>query len=236
MRCVACALWMSRLQVGLRRLPELARCRASVDNAFAEGEQRDAALFFGCLLESLRQGELDADRLVAWPHSQRELPFASHVDRLFSFVEETRLRCKVCRSVRSRFATSSVLQLPLAPSDDRVKATCVTELYYLWAARETLSGANAIVCDSDICAGIKTAHKKQVRICKAPNILVVQVRRVEDEQHDVIRHSVVPEEDLSLRPGTIRARWRRLPRRSTANIGPLHVCVPWSRPDVLACQ
>ena len=57
---------------------------------------------------------------------------------------------------------------------------------------------NAAVCDK--CAGAKTTHEKQVRICKAPNILVVQVRRVEDEQHDVIRHAVVPEEDLSL-PG-----------------------------------
>ena len=43
-------------------------------------------------------------------------------------------------------------------------------------------------------------HEKQVRILKAPNVFAIQVSRVEDERRDVVRHAVVPEEELYL-PG-----------------------------------
>ena len=198
MRCIACALWASRLQAGVWKLPELARQRATVGGAFAGEGQQDAAQFLEALLDTLRQGELVANRRVAWPNCQRDVPYATHIDRLFSFVEETRLRCTECKSIRSRFASSAFLKLPLPTAQQRVHAMTVTELYYRWASLETVSDDNAIKCEN--CMGRKTPHEKQMRICSAPNILAIQVNRVENEQEDVVRHAVIPEEDMSL-PG-----------------------------------
>ena len=197
-RCTACDLWATRLQFGSGACPELVRQRVAVDQRFGRKIQHDAAEFLHLLLDRMRTQELQAGRAAEWVGVQSSVTQATHVDRLFGFVEETRLECKECRSRKSRCAAASVLVLPVPPQDQERHAWTVTDLYFLWASREDLAGEDAVVCEP--CGKVRTAHVQQRRIHSRPNILIVQVRRTRQEDSDALRHSVVAEEELSL-PG-----------------------------------
>ena len=90
-RCVSCALWATRLQLGSAALPELVRHRGEIDKIFEEGGQQDAAEFAQLILKRMRVGELQAERAAEWPLAASEVGRVTHVDRLFGFVQETRL-------------------------------------------------------------------------------------------------------------------------------------------------
>ena len=195
-RCVACALWATRLQLGSAALPELVRHRRAVDEVFQKDSEHDAAEFMKRLLTRMRRCELEAERAVEWNGLQNEVRRATHVDRLFGFVEETRLQCKQCRSCRASYACAHVLVLPVPPVDERGRPWTVTDLYYLWAKPEDLVGDAAEECRT--CGGQRTSHVRQRRMNSRPNVVVVHVRRTVGGSSDVLRHPVLAEEEVSL--------------------------------------
>lgn len=74
-----------------------ARRRALVSHVFRPRlEQHDACEFLVSLLAVAWDGEVTAGRCCSWAHCERMPPVAEHVDRLFSFVVETRKRCMMC--------------------------------------------------------------------------------------------------------------------------------------------
>ena len=128
---MACALWATRLQLGSAALPELVRHRGAVDSLFQKDCEHDAAHFVQRLLTRMRGCELQAERAVEWNGLLSDVRRATHVDRLFGFVEETRLQRKQCRSCRAQHACAHVLVLPVPPVDERSRPWTVTDLYYL---------------------------------------------------------------------------------------------------------
>ena len=120
--CSVCALWATRLQLGSAVLPELVRHRAAVDMRFHGHEQQDAAEFLRLLLAHMRTVELQAGRSTQW-HGvcSKDEAQVTHVDRLFGFVEETRLQCKRCKAGEARYRSAHVLVLPVPPADPQVR-------------------------------------------------------------------------------------------------------------------
>ena len=118
---MVCALKATRGQLGARGVePYLCRREvlARVDEMFADDRQHDAGEFAVRLLEVLAGAEEAAGRVGPWPGSQWGV--ASHVDRLFGYVEETRRVSGLCGAARKRFCTERVLILSLAEmSEDR---------------------------------------------------------------------------------------------------------------------
>ena len=113
--CVTCLLFRSRLQLGQSVPAELVRCRALVGEAFADGLQHEASEFLVSLLEAMRRREALAGRFVLWPDLQtsQDSVVATHVDKLFAFVEEVRSKCTVCGESHVRYERQTQLRLPM---------------------------------------------------------------------------------------------------------------------------
>ena len=114
--CLSCTLWASRVQLGRsRQIPALVQDLCRFLPAFADGRQHGAEDFLATLLDALRAQEVDAKRCAPWTRPPADLDIVTHVDRIFGFVEETRLRCTECQNSghTSRYSSATVLQLPL---------------------------------------------------------------------------------------------------------------------------
>ena len=116
--CVVCALFQTYSQVlsgfgrGEDLLPVLARRRAQVSGVFAGARQHDVFEFFEQFLDKARRFEINANRSGIWGSVQVDSPQATHVERLFGFVRETRRQCTACRGiVRSWFSSERVLRV-----------------------------------------------------------------------------------------------------------------------------
>ena len=102
--CVLCALFRTYGQLlrggagaAVRRRPVLAERRAEVDKVFRDDNQHDVFEFFEAFMDRARAGEIKAGRRGPWHGVQLTEGFATHVERIFGFVQETRRRCKECR-------------------------------------------------------------------------------------------------------------------------------------------
>lgn len=189
--CVLCSLGKTLEGVvrpgrfGISRVPPaIANDRRRVGEQFAGKEQQCAFEFTEALLSQLRRGELHAMRSGPW-HDVRlpDLPAATHVDRLFGFVREERLRCRRCRQVRCKYERDFILRV--VPRDMNGGPMTVEEMYYDSCGVQELLGVEGVECAR--CGGQRTDHDRQERIASAPNVLVVQVKRnpegVEDIEH-----------------------------------------------------
>ncbi len=194
--CLLCELGRARVALGCRpaAAPSLvARVGAFPGlRAFAGGGQHDAAEFCGCLLDALHEGELAAGRRADWLGAPGE---ATHVDRLFGFVLEKRLRCESCGDFaeqRSVYSTDRVLHLPV-PAPERAPVWTATELYFLRCAPS--------IVDLQCCrCGPGSRFREQERLLTQPNVLLLHPLRRERGSLTAVRHPVQPEKDLSL-PG-----------------------------------
>jgi len=172
--CVACAMWLTRCQVfgGFQgdegKFSVLARRRRHVDEVFHGSEQHCVIEFFDKFCDRARIAEISAGRFGYWGGLQIENPKATHVDRIFGFVLETRRRCTVCQLVRSWFASERVLRIEPAGVDGG--PLTVAEMYYRSCA------LSEIDVECPVCAKF-TKHECQSRMRSAPNVLVVQVKR-----------------------------------------------------------
>ncbi len=125
-----------------RRLLQLAPCRA-------QG-------FLRALLEHLRVCEVQAWRFVSWTGVGCD---ATHVERLFGFVLEKRLRCGGCgvaAKVRCAYSADCVLHLPLPAPQERTRVWTTTELCFRRCA------ASFVGCDCQVCEE-KTRHREKER-------------------------------------------------------------------------
>ena len=179
--CVLCSLGKTLEGVArparfgnVRAPPAIASERRRVSSQFDNGEQQCAFEFTESLLMQLRRGELQAMRCGAW-HDVRltDLPVATHVDRLFGFVREERLRCRRCRQVRCKYERDFILRV--VPRVMNGGPMTVEEMYYDYCGVQELLGDDGVQCAG--CGGQRTDHDRQGRIASVPNVLVVQVKR-----------------------------------------------------------
>ena len=141
--------------------------------------------------DKARALELAAGRYGIWSGVQVNIAAATHVERLFGFVQETRNRCTVCRgSVLSYFSSERVLRV--TPREVPGGPMTVAEMYMDACAPEHIQA------DCDRCQ-LRTVHESQSRMLTGPNVLVLQIRRGQNDG-GLLRTAVSVEELLSL-PG-----------------------------------
>jgi hypothetical protein len=176
-------------------VPELVYRRRHVHQMFNNYDQHDVVEFAEHFLQAARRAELGAFRCGRWDHVT--LPdawrVATHVDRLFGFVDEQRSQCSCCGHAQRRFTAGMIVKLGL-PADRNV-ASGVSDLYLAGCAAETRD----LDCEGEVCAGARVPHLLQRRVSTLPNVLLVQVQRSLSVDGAPSRHVVYPEEKLSLR-------------------------------------
>ena len=197
--CLTCALRETQGQLGVRGAePFLCRQEAiaRVSAFFADGQQHDACEFVLFLLEGLAQAEESAGRSGTWPGSQWGV--ASHVDRLFGFVEEMRRVCGECGSGEWRFSTDRILPLSLpALAEDGCWGP--SELYVRHCAK--VEGRREPCCER--CSVERARFAEQRRLVDLPNVLVVQVKRTKPDG-SVCRAKVKAEEQFSVHGSSVQ--------------------------------
>ena len=177
--CVVCALFLTYTQIyagwasGSAPVPILAARRAQVHAQFDGAAHHDAAEFLLMFLDRAREREIESMRISAWlglicPDAQ----VATHVDRLFAFVLETRAQCTICKgAVRTFFERCCLLQLkPVYAAGGPLS---VSELY--WQFCSAASDSN----EEQICPNCQqqTVHRKQSRMITCPNVLLIEIKR-----------------------------------------------------------
>ena len=225
--CAVCALHTTLGQMhsgfGTKRSPvepKLAEVgeRRYVGEEFGTAGQQDAVLFLLQFLDRARGVELEALRFGTWGFVQLPgMAVATHVDRLFGFVREERVRCMRCRGqVRCSYVRE--LALRVRPRKLQGGPMTIMEMYLDSCGPAPVQGADALWCET--CA-TRTDHDCQSRMLTVPNVLVVHVKRnpegVEGAERDgvgavrtrdvvgagrLLREPVSVEEHLSL-PGGI---------------------------------
>ena len=167
-------------------VPVVAQRRQAVGAEFMRG-QHDAVDFLERFLDTARQEELDRSRYGLWGGLAQTSAAATQVDRLFSYVQETRRQCMSCRgTVRSWYSKESILRV--SPELVDGGPMTMSELYFAFCK----SHESSVMCPHCQC---DTSHRTQMRMMTAPNVLAIQVRRREGS-----RVPVAVEQQLDL-PG-----------------------------------
>ena len=168
--CAACLLCRTRLQFGGKALPELLLRRGAVDEVFDDAAHHEPLAFCAAVLEAMRHAEVLAGRCAVWPGVDVVSGVvATHVDRLFAFVGERRLRCKVCGAGRVQYERLTQLHLP-APSDHARKRS-LYDAYLEYCAPDGGATASCPRCCTE------RPHVAQRRLATVPDVLLVQVLR-----------------------------------------------------------
>ena len=155
---------------------------------------QDMKAVFESFLDVLSKSEVNAGRFGEMPVPALSSAVVTHVDRLFGWFQQTRMRCSVCGSEaeQTMLSKSRILTLPLKSNDRR--ACTVTDLYLdsCVAKEDVRPCGNCCVC---------TKHDVASRVATTPEILVLWLDR--SAGNDAI--SVDVEEDLLL-PGLVSLR------------------------------
>jgi len=191
--CVVCSLRGTSAQVlagGCRHEhPVIAQRREQISETFAGDGQHDVFEFVENFFAKARKLEIEAGRYGLYGHVQIDRPVATHVDRIFGFVRETRRRCTVCLEPKVRTWFSHEYVWRVTPAFAEAGPLTVAELFLASCAPIT----EKLLCED---CDASTEHLSQSRILHAPNVLVIQVRR----RPGVAREPVDIEEQLDV-PG-----------------------------------
>ena len=190
--CVACLLFRSRLQLGEALPAQLGRRCALVGEIFEEALPHEASEFLVSLLEAMRRCEVLAGRSVVWPGLQisQDSVVATHVDRLFAFVEEVRSQCSVCGQTQVRYERQTQLRLPVRREQEAWDRSLGDAYLEYCGPQQTLEPC----CRCGVGA---QAHRIQRRLVTMPEVLSVQVLRAADDG-SVARYPFCVDEQVSL--------------------------------------
>jgi len=149
--------------------------------AFRNAVQQDVVEFVEAVLASARKVELEAVdpvRFIGFNAAvDLESPFITQVERLFGFVEETRMQCLRCGAVGSVLAVQRTLRVS-APFVMTVKQGRVFKVSGLCRAYGQLDGDPVWkLCGVGGCSGANRRHRRQCRVASLPNVLLIQVKR-----------------------------------------------------------
>ena len=177
-RCVLCSLHATRLQLLAEECrapgPIMAERLGLLDKplfeSLADGRQHCAVEFVDRLLMRIRQDECEAGRVGVWGDVQTDENVATHAERIFGFVRETRRHCTVCARPVTRAWYESEHVWRATPKQEGQDAISTSEVYLASCAPQTID----IDCPQ---CGMRTVHVEQARVHSAPNILLMQVRR-----------------------------------------------------------
>ena len=163
---------------------------------FDANTEHNVAEFLQRLLDGMAAAEAKAGRVLRDPYggAVENAPMITHLERLFSFLEERRLRCPVCHKVTQSFQRKVVLDLPLA--DEDAKGVTVGDLLLRYCAKTEL----VQTCDG--CRS-KRDHVSQRRVVGDPNVLIVRPVRDSLGTESLRRAAVRPELRLEM-PGVGR--------------------------------
>ena len=120
--------------------------------------------FLDALFDRIHAQEIGHGRYGLWGGVQLGVPAATHVDRLFGFVRETRRRCIACRQpVLAWFSSERILRV--WPKNEPGGPQTMSELYL----SSCLELKEKRFCDS---CGRNTKQQSQSRMMSVPNVLV----------------------------------------------------------------
>ena len=194
--CLACALWRCRDGLGTEAcgwmLESCSALLGSVPGVFGSAGVPEC---FAAVVAELHRIEIGAARAGDWPGVSNRPHGASHVDRIFAFVEEQRLLCEHCGGSLPKVVWNArhVLACLDVVVDQRLseKVWTATELAFKWSC----SPQRMLLCDA--CGEGRV--RSQVRVAAGPNVLVLRVARGGRGP----RYGVVPEREFAL-PGRDR--------------------------------
>ena len=203
--CVLCALRETRRQIGTSADPAPIVVQRMQSIAFpdlgffGDGAQHDAEEFLQRLLGVAHAREAQVEgRSGVLAGLYGGDGRVTHVERLFGFLEGSYKKCGVCGLVSGpKYQSLNVLNVDVPSDEERRLPWTTTDLYMQWAAQEHLSGENAVDCEG---CGRRTEHAMQRRVVTAPNVFMVQSRRLfhRGRALQMSRHVVVPERDIDL--------------------------------------
>ena len=155
---------------------------------------QDMKVVFEKILCSLSESEIESGRFGEMPVPDLASVVVTHVDRIFGWFQQTRVRCKVCglQGESTVLSKSKILTLPLKSVD--LKHCTVTDLYL----DSLLVKEEVLLCSS---CEVFTNHDVASRVATTPEILLLWLDR--GSQKHVVSLDV--EEDLML-PGLVPLR------------------------------
>jgi hypothetical protein len=159
---------------------------------------------------------------------QSDRPVATHVERVFGFLRETRRRCTQCRDAGIRSWLDHDRIWRMTPEGVEGAVLTTSELYLASCAPQT-NRHDLLFCER---CRADTVHVEQSRIFSAPNVLLMQLRRTPGQKR-------VPVDVDDARCAWIASDGsggRRLPSRSFDQHGSLHLCMSRSARRLLVLR
>ena len=182
--CLLCALRDTRLQVmdGRQRAPPpviaaqdvLQLLHSPPAEPLHDRRQHDVVEFLDRLFVAMCTAERAAGRCGAWAHVQSDRAVATQVERVFGFVHETRRRCTRCRNAPARCNYECERVWRMTAQQTEGAPLTISELYLASCALET-DPTELVFCGQ---CQANTVHVKQRRILSAPNVLLMQLKRL----------------------------------------------------------
>lgn len=110
----------------------------------------------------------------------------SPIKSLFTGLEKTKTKCKVCQNMKNNFQTFSIWQLPI-PQAKPNKVTELEDCMDKWFEVEKLDDHNRLCCDF---CGVKSNASKTFSIFIPPKILVIQLKRFKRDMYGQVSRKI----------------------------------------------
>lgn len=113
----------------------------------------------------------------------------SPITNLFTSLQHTTIRCKICKNENNSFETSNIWQLHI-PFDQKNpnQEFDIYELMDKWSEDEKLDDKNRYRCE--FCGG-KSNATKNIKMMRTPKILILQLLRFKKDMYGQIHRKIV---------------------------------------------